>query len=84
MDELSERDAAILAFEREWWTYAGTKDEQIRQQLDMTAMRYYQLLNRVIDDPAALARDPLTVKRLQRLRVSRQRHRQAQRLGFEV
>jgi hypothetical protein len=79
---LSERDAAILAFERRWWAYAGPKEQAIRELFDMSATRYYQVLNALLDDPAALAADPMLVKRLRRLRDTRQRARSARRLGF--
>lgn len=82
--QLSERDSAILDFERQWWKYSGTKEEGIREQFNMSATRYYQVLNALIDKPEALAHDPLLVKRLRRLRSSRQRARSARRLGFEL
>ena len=81
--DLSDRDRAILAFERQWWKYAGAKEQAIRDLFDMSATRYYQVLNTLIDHPAALAHDPMLVKRLRRLRASRQRTRQARRLGIE-
>ena len=81
---LSERDRAILAFERQWWKYAGAKEHAIREKFDMSATRYYQVLNALIDHEAAIAYDPLLVKRLRRLRSARQRARSARRLGFEV
>lgn len=80
---LSERDQAVLAFERQWWKYAGAKEQAIRELFDMSATRYYQLLNALIDDPAALAHDPMLVKRLRRMRSSRQRARTARRLGTD-
>ena len=80
---LSERDMAVLAFERQWWKYAGAKEQAVRELFDMSATRYYQLLNALIDDPAALAHDPMLVKRLRRMRSSRQRARTARRLGSE-
>lgn len=80
---LSERDQAILAFERQWWKYAGAKEQAVRELFDMSATRYYQVLNALIDDPAALAHDPMLVKRLRRMRSSRQRARTARRLGAE-
>jgi hypothetical protein len=83
-DGLSERDARILAFERQWWKFAGAKEERIRELFDMSATRYYQVLNDVIDRPEALAADPMLVKRLRRMRAQRQRQRSARRLGFEV
>lgn len=82
--ELSERDRAILEFERRWWKYAGAKESAIREQFDMSATRYYQVLNAIIDQPAALAHDPMLVRRLRRLREERQRQRSARRLGFEL
>jgi len=83
-DGLNRRDREILAFERQWWKYAGAKEQAIRELFDMSATRYYQVLNALIDTPAALAADPMLVKRLRRLRASRQRQRSARRLGIEV
>ncbi|HET9649362.1 MAG TPA: DUF3263 domain-containing protein [Microlunatus sp.] len=82
--ELSPRDAEILAFERQWWKFAGAKEQAIRDKFAMSATRYYQVLNALIDQPAALAHDPLLVKRLRRLRASRQRQRSAKRLGIDL
>ncbi len=81
---LARRDREILTFERQWWKYAGAKEQAIRELFDMSATRYYQVLNTLIDTPAALAADPLLVKRLRRLRASRQRQRSARRLGIDV
>lgn len=81
---LSRRDREVLAFERQWWKYAGAKEQAIRELFDMSATRYYQVLNALIDTPEALAADPMLVKRLRRLRASRQRQRSARRLGIEV
>ena len=81
---LSERDREILDFERQWWKYAGAKEEAIRELFSMSATRYYQVLNALVDRPEALAADPMLVKRLRRLRASRQKARAARRLGFEV
>ena len=81
---LSERDREILEFERQWWKYAGAKETAVREQFDMSATRYYQVLNALIDRPEALEVDPLLVRRLRRLRAARQRQRSARRLGFEV
>ena len=80
---LSDRDAEILAFERQWWKFAGAKEQAVREKFQMSATRYYQVLNALIDKPEALAVDPLLVKRLRRLRETRQRARSARRLGFD-
>ncbi len=79
--ELSERDREILAFERQWWKYAGSKEQAIRELFEMSSTRYYQVLNALIDNPEALREDPMLVKRLRRLRTQRQRSRSARRLG---
>lgn len=83
-DLLADRDRDILAFERQWWKYAGSKEQAIRENFDMSATRYYQLLNQLIDRPEALAHDPMLVKRLRRMRQARQRQRAARRLGIRT
>ncbi|MDR1998363.1 MAG: DUF3263 domain-containing protein [Frankiaceae bacterium] len=80
---LGRREREMLAFERQWWKYAGAKEQAIHELFDMSATRYYQLLNALIDSPAALAADPMLVKRLRRVRATRQRQRSARRLGIE-
>ena len=84
MAELDDRSRAILAFEREWWKYAGAKEQAIRDRFDLSPTRYYQLLNRLIDDDDALTFDPMLVKRLRRMRAARQRQRAARRLGMQA
>ena len=81
---LTDRDREILAFERQWWKYAGAKETAIRELFDMSATRYYQTLNALIDRPEALVHDPMLVKRLRRLRTTRQRTRSARRLGIDA
>jgi hypothetical protein len=81
--DLTEREREILAFERQWWKYAGAKEQAIRELFDMSATRYYQVLNSLIDRQEALVHDPMLVKRLRRLRSSRQRARSARRLGLD-
>ena len=66
--ELDRREREILAFEGQWWKYAGAKEQAIRELFDMSATRYYQVLNALVDKPEALAADPLLVRRLRRLR----------------
>lgn len=78
---LSDLDAAILAFEASWWSAPGTKESEIRERFDLSAPRYYQILNRLIDTPEALAAQPLLVKRLRRLRQRRHENRSARHLA---
>jgi len=82
-DGLNSREREILAFERQWWKYAGAKEQAIKELFDMSATRYYQLLNGLIDKEEALAADPMLVKRLRKLRTGRQRARSARRMGIE-
>jgi hypothetical protein len=70
---LDERSLEILAFERKWWRHAGSKEQSIRETFGLSATRYYQLLNGLLDDPEALKHDPVLVGRLRRLRASRAR-----------
>ena len=74
---LAQRDLAILAFERQWWKYAGAKEEAIRREFGISPTVYYQQLSALIDDPAALEADPLLVRRLQRQRAARRQQRAA-------
>ena len=75
MSALSERDMRLLAFERGTWRTAGAKEQAIVEVLGMSATRYYQLLNELIDSPDALKFDPVLVKRLRAQRARRQRMR---------
>ncbi|MEL4359425.1 MULTISPECIES: DUF3263 domain-containing protein [unclassified Luteococcus] len=77
---LSESQAALLDFERDWTGGRAMREQEIRARFDLSLPRYYQLLNQLIDSPAALRHDPLLVKRLRRLREQRQRARSAARL----
>lgn len=74
-EELTDRQRQILVFERKWWRHAGSKEQAIREQFDLSATRYYQMLNKLLDFPAALEYDPLVVGRLRRLRATRSRVR---------
>ncbi|MEU8017431.1 DUF3263 domain-containing protein [Micromonospora parva] len=72
---LTERERAILAFEQQWWRHAGAKEQAVRDTFGLSSTRYYQLLNGLLDNPAALAADPVLISRLRRLRSSRARNR---------
>lgn len=77
---MTDQDAAILAFEKRWWRAAGEKEQAIRDRLGLSAVRYYQILTRLLDDPEALIAEPVLVKRLRRIRDMRRQGR-AQRRG---
>ena len=73
--ELSESDKAILDCERSWWTEPGPKEAEVRDRFDLSGTSYYRILNELLASPAALAYDPLVVRRLRRLRDRRRRAR---------
>jgi hypothetical protein len=77
---LTDRDAQILGFERQWWKHAGAKEDAIRSLFSMSGTEYYQVLNALIDSAAALEHDAMLVKRLRRMRAARQRGRSARSL----
>ena len=68
---LSDLEVRILDFERQWWRYAGAKETGIKEQFNISAREYYELLNNLIDREDALAAAPLLIKRLRRLREAR-------------
>jgi hypothetical protein len=72
---LTEHQRAILDFERQWWRQPGAKEQAIRDNFEMSATRYYQTLNAMLDLPQALTYDPSLINRLQRLRTTAARAR---------
>jgi len=82
--ELTDLDREILEFEQDWVAHAGAKDEVVRERFDLTPTGYHQMLNRLIDLPAAEAHAPRLVRRLRRRRTARQEERSARRLAGDV
>ena len=78
---LSDGDRAVLDFEGSWWHYPGPKDRAIREYLDMSSTRYYQVLRRLLDDADAETTAPLTIHRLRRVREHARRRAVDRRLG---
>jgi hypothetical protein len=72
---LSDRDRAILDFERSWWTQDSPRDVLIVERFECSPEAYLGELNALLESPDALAYDPLVVRRLRRLRDRRRRHR---------
>lgn len=72
---LTPAEQRVLAFERQWWKVAGSKEQAVREAFGMSTTRYYQVLNALIDRPEAVAFDPMLVQRLRRVRRSRRRVR---------
>jgi hypothetical protein len=81
---LTDDELAMLDLERSWWKHVGAKETHIRERFGISSTIYYARLNRLIDRPDAMAADPMTVRRLQRLRTARRAQRSARRLQVEV
>ena len=77
--ELTDRDRAILDFERSWWNETGPKETLIQEKFELSATRYYEILGQLLDSPEAYEYDPLGVRRLRRMRDRRRRARQESR-----
>jgi hypothetical protein len=72
---LTDRERAILDFERSWWSEDVEKEVLVSERFGIDTAEYYRLLNDLIDRPEALDHDPLSVRRLRRLRDRRRRAR---------
>ncbi len=72
---LTDRDRAILDFERTWWSEPGPKAAAIQARIGLSPARYYRLLAALIGSADAEAYDPLVVRRLRKLRSTRRRAR---------
>ena len=83
-EALNERSRTLLDFERESWKLDIPKERAIRERFGFSPARYHQLLNRAIDQPEALAYDPMLVRRLLRIREVRRRRRVAGQLGVRL
>jgi hypothetical protein len=73
--ELTEVERQILALEAQRFHASGAKEAAIRDRLGLAPIRYYQILNRLLDRPQALAEAPQLVHRLRRIRDDRSRAR---------
>lgn len=72
---LTERDIAIIEFERTWWSEDSSKESIIRERFELSTTRYYELLGELIDSDEAYEHDPLVIRRLRRLRDRRRKAR---------
>lgn len=80
---LSDKERAILDFERSWWLEPGPKEAAIHEQLHLSSTSYYRALGELVDSDDALSYDPLVVRRVRRLRERRRRARYERRSSGE-
>jgi hypothetical protein len=78
---LDATDRKTLDLEASWWRYASTKEAAIRETFDEPPEAYYRRLGRLLDEPAALNRAPVLVRRLRRQRARRLGSRSGRRLA---
>lgn len=69
---MTDDDRLLLEFAARWWRNSGAAETAIRNELGLSPVRFYQRLNRLLDSPAALAAEPVLVRRLQRVRSARE------------
>jgi hypothetical protein len=70
-EELTDRERAVLDFERDWPAHQDGKLQAITATFGFSSSRYYQLITALIDRPAARRYDPLLISRLHRRRRTR-------------
>lgn len=79
MPPLTDLDRQLLNFAGTWWRYAGAQEQAILDRFGFGATTYWRKVNDLLDRPEALAYAPVTVNRLRRLRLERQRARSVRR-----
>lgn len=65
---LSAEEVSVVEFAARAPRQVGAREEAIVQELGISPVRYYQLLNRLVDNPAAWELDPHVMGRIARLR----------------
>lgn len=74
---LSDRDRQILALAAAHYRHPAKREADARDQLGLSPVAFWVAVDRILDDPAAMAAEPMIVKRLRRLREARRRLRSA-------
>ena len=64
----TDRDKAVLDFERSAWLIPGPKLDAIQEQLGMSASKYYKVLRELAENEEAAEYDPMTIRRLRATR----------------
>jgi hypothetical protein len=66
-EPLTEAERSMLEFTKTPWRYKGQQDEAIRREFGITPTKFWQAIRALITRPEALAYDPVTVHRLERV-----------------
>lgn len=67
---LTDEERAVLELAAEPYRGAGWMGRQVRARFGWSTTRYYQVLDRLVRTPAALAHDPMTCRRVLQLTQS--------------
>lgn len=70
-------DRTVLDIAGRFYLQAGSRERAIRVETGMTPTRFWQVANRLIDDPEAVAELPELTARLRRQRDALARQRRA-------
>lgn len=68
---MTDAERQMREFAGHRWQYAGNQETAVRAEFGVSLTRYWQVVNRVLDDPDALRFDPQLVRRLRRIRSAR-------------
>ncbi|QWY79503.1 hypothetical protein SEA_BOYNAMEDSUE_42 [Gordonia phage BoyNamedSue] len=73
MPRITDEQKRILDLAGARWNYAGSLEQQIRDEFGISLTRFWQRVNQMCDTREALEYAPATVNRLRRLRTARSR-----------
>ncbi|QDP44158.1 hypothetical protein SEA_JUJU_42 [Gordonia phage JuJu] len=68
---MTDEDRALLEFAAHRWHFAGNHAAAVHAEFGISVTRFWQRVNNLLDDPAALEHSPVVVNRLRRLRSRR-------------
>jgi hypothetical protein len=74
---LNDREKELLQIAGAHYKYPGAREAHVRERFGIGPTAFYVEVNQIINRPDALEHDPLTVKRLLRLRDRRRAARSA-------
>ena len=72
---MTDADRLILEIADRFYLSPGSRENAIREETGLSPVRFWQRMNRLLDDPAAALGCPEVVSRLRRLRDARARQR---------
>ena len=72
---MTDDDRRMLDFAGRWWRTAGAAEDAIRAEFGISATRFWQKVNQLLEEPDAAAYAPTLVSRLRRIRDTRSRRR---------